>query len=393
MRKKILIKLQKLLNSLFGYLIEPNETNLIRNINYKNSVDQPKVLISYITCGFYKDLDKGFGRTHIYENFKIIEVFEKLGFAVDIAHCNSTELLNDIGKIEYEVIFGFGEVFFQMAQNLKNAITILYMTEHHPRFSIQEEQKRIDYFYKRHNKISKNPRSENFYKIKHLDREYSAIITMSETEPFNIKKDKLFTLYPTGIINDNFYFKEKDHFQGRKNFLWLGTSGTSIHKGLDLLLDIFSDRKDVILHICGLNDRDRKFLNIQKVTNIIDYGYINIKSDLFLKLVDKCSFIILPSCSEGFSTAITTGMLHGLIPVVMQGTGFNRLADKAIFLNDYDIKYMDNEISKMTNMDTDYLLKFSNKVFDFARENFVINKYYENIKSIIFNIVKKNYNK
>ena len=90
-----------------------------------------------------------------------------------------------------------------------------------------------------------------------------------------------------------------------------------------------------MLHICGLQKHERKQLILQKRVNIIEHGQIEINSDLFLEINNTCSFIILPSCSEACSTSITTGMLHGLIPIVMRDTGFNRLGENAIFFEDF----------------------------------------------------------
>ena len=108
-------------------------------------------------------------------------------------------------------------------------------------------------------------------------------------------------------------FYNKNHLDCRKHFLWLGSTG-AVHKGLDLLLDVFSMQDDMVLHIGGLEKQDRKTLGISKRKNIIEEGLIFIKSETFLKLVDKCSYIILPSCSEACSTSITTGMLLIIMP-------------------------------------------------------------------------------
>ena len=184
------------------------------------------------------------------------------------------------------------------------------MTEQHPEFSIREENKRLEYYYQRHGKQLSYRRSGIFYKPHHMSIKYTHIITMGETEPLKEQYDNPYTIFPTGIINPGYFPKEKNHELARKNFLCLGSAG-AIHKGLDLLIDVFSGRDDIILHFGGFREHEKAFLNIPSRTNMIDYGYIDINSDSFLKIVDKCSFIILLSCSEACSTAITTGMLHG----------------------------------------------------------------------------------
>jgi glycosyltransferase involved in cell wall biosynthesis len=185
-------------------------------------------------------------------------------------------------------------------------------------------------------------------------------------------------------------FHEKPHEKSRKQFLWLGSTG-AIHKGLDLLIDVLYKRNDIVLHICGLSKEERRILRLKKRENIIDHGHVKINSDLFLELTDVCSFIILPSCSEGFSTSITTGMLHGLIPVVNKNTGFNMLGDNAVFLDDFKIEYIDLKLSELSTTDPHKLALFSKQVYDFARSNFTVSNFENSFKLILTNIFKQRF--
>jgi hypothetical protein len=364
------------------------DSPLILNINKNCNVDQKKVLICYLSNGYFLNIEKVNGRTIPFEIFKIINVFSALDYCIDLIGCNDTASLEFVKSTRYNLIFGFGETFYQSVKRFPNSISILYMTENHPDFSYIEETKRINYFYTRHGKKTKITRSGIYYKRKHMEIKYSHVITLSETEPLEIQYTKPFTIFPTGIINPDYIFRIKDHQFTKYNFLWLGSTG-AIHKGLDLLIDVFSNRNDIILHICGLSDIDRKILNLKHRVNIIEYGHIDIKSKLFLQIVETCSFIILPSCSEGFSTSITTGMLHGLIPIIMENTGFNRLFENAIFLNNYKIEYLDSKLTEIASKDPADLRLFSKRVYEFAHQNFIINIFEENFRKIILDVVGK----
>jgi hypothetical protein len=365
------------------------EPVLIRNINYKAIPFQKRALISYLTHGYFADTASHSGRTVIFEIFKIVKIFSELGYTIDLVNCNDVKTIELIKNIKYSIIFGFGDVFYLMSELQPEALTILYMTEQHPEFSFKEEQERIKYFYDRHKKNVSMERSGQFYKIQHLQRKYSQVITLSETEPLMKQYDSPYTICPTGIFNPKFVFGNKDHNSARKHFLWLGSTAV-IHKGLDLLIDVFSKRKDVYLHICGLDDSARKILDIPKRHNIFDYGYIKIKSEAFLEIINLCAYSILPSCAEGCATSITTSMLHGLIPVVMRNAGFNRLIDKAIFLDDYEIEHIDTCLSKLADEEPEVLNGFSKKVFDFAHKEFTLSAYEENFRNIMIDIMTKN---
>jgi len=368
------------------YYQRVKDSAIIQNINYNCDLGQKKVLLCYLPFGFFNNMENyNSGRNITYEIFKIVKVFSEFGYCIDIIGCNDLKSLEVVGSKRYNLIFGFGETFYEMTKLQPSAISVLYMTENHPDFSYQEEKKRIDYYYKRHKKHVPIERSGKFYKSKHMENKYNQIITLGEIEPLKNQYDNPYTIFPTGTINLKFVFKDKDHGSARKHFLWLGSNAV-IHKGLDLLVDIFSQRADIYLHICGLDEKARNILKIPRRENILDYGFINIKSGTFLEIAETCSYSILPSCSEGCATSITTSMIHALIPVVMKNAGFNRLGDKALFLDDYNIEYLDNELSLLSNFNPAELNLIRKKVYEFAQNNFTISVFEENFREIIHKI-------
>ena len=372
----------------YFYMQRVEDSTLIQNINYDVVLDQPRVLMCYLTGGYFSNTDDNIGRTQHSEIFKIVKIFSEFGYCIDLVYCNDIRSIQILSKKKYQIIFGFGETFYQMVSRQPDAISILYMTEHHPEFSFDEEKKRIEYYYARHGRHVSYLRSGRFYSIKHIEEKYSHLISMSEVEPFLKQYNTPFCIFPSGIINYEYRYKIKNHDKSRTNFLWLGSAG-AVHKGLDLLIDIFSNRNDLTLHIAGLRKEEKKFLSIPKKGNIIDYGYINIQSKTFLNLIDLCSFIILPSCSEACSTSITTGMLHGLIPIVMKNAGFNRLKGHTIFLDDFKISYIDSMLSKVASMTKNELDIFSRNVYSFAHDNFTISNFEQSFRGIISSIINK----
>lgn len=372
----------------YFYLNRIKDSNIILNINYDNDKNQKRILICYLAKGYFVNIQNNTGRTILHEIFKIIRVFSEIGYSIDLIDCNDSKLVPLIKEKKYDLIFGFGEAFYQMTELQPAATSILYMTENPPTFSYREEKNRLDYYYLRHTKHAKIQRSGKFYKLYHLHKKYSYVITFGETELLKDQYMVPYHLFPTGIINSKYGFHSKNHQTGRKNFLWLGSTG-AIHKGLDLLIDIFQNREDITLHICGLTHKDKSLLGLPKRKNIVEYGHIDIKSDIFLKIIETCSYTILPSCSEGCATSILTGMLHGLIPIVMKDAGFNQLKDNAIFLDDFKLDYLNYKIDELSNDLPENLDSFSKKTFDFARENFTISVFESNFRKIINSILNQ----
>lgn len=387
LKAKLKKKIWSRLRDIFYYerVADPNP---IQNINYNPGVDQKKAVICYQTNCYYTNLGKiGIYRTQPFEILKMVNTFSSLGYVIDIIDCIDSKALEIVKDKKYDLIFGFGENFYQLTNLNPSAKSIFYMTENHPEFSYREEKKRLDYFYTRYGRKLNIKRSGKYYKLSHMQKAYSHVITMGESSLLTSQYSNPYVIFPTGLINTDFEFYNKKHMNARKHFLWLGSTG-AVHKGLDLLLDVFSHREDIVLHICGLEKMDRKLLKMSKRENIVDEGLIFIKSETFLQLVDKCSFIILPSCSEACSTSITTGMLHGLIPVVMKDAGFTRLGNNAIFLEDFKIDYLEEKINELSNSDSDSLSSFSRQVYTFARQNFTIQDFENRFKTIISDIFK-----
>jgi hypothetical protein len=365
------------------------DSPLVQNINFDCDRRQKKALICYLPNYYFQNIDPNqTGRTIAFEIFKVVKVLSEFGFCIDIISVNDIKAINLLQAKHYDLIFGFGESFYRITKLQPKAVSVLYMTENHPDFSEAEERKRIDYYYKRHRIQVPLERSGLFYKKEHLSTRYNFVIALGEVELLQAQYEKPFSIFPTGILNPEYGQKGKDHESARKHFLWLGSSAV-IHKGLDLLLDIFSLRDDVTLHICGLNKESRRKLHILKRANIIDYGHVNINSKQFLDIVYSCSFSILPSCSEGMATSITTSMLHGLIPVVLRNTGFNRLGDCALFMDDFKIEYLNLKISEFANLQASELDLLSKRAQNFASSNFGLETYEKNMRAIFNEITEK----
>jgi glycosyltransferase involved in cell wall biosynthesis len=122
---------------------------------------------------------------------------------------------------------------------------------------------------------------------------------------------------------------KKDFGKAKKNFLWFGSVGL-LHKGLDILLDIFSKRDDIFLHICGAPADEIDFWNCYKQSfqvgrkNIVHHGFVNIQSDLFKEIMECCAYIVSPSVSEGGASGILTAIANGgMIPIISESTGLD----------------------------------------------------------------------
>lgn len=108
--------------------------------------------------------------------------------------------------------------------------------------------------------------------------------------------------------------------------LWMGSSGL-VHKGLDLVLEAFAGRDDVILHVVGSLAREPDFTSEYRAElaaeNVRVYGWLEIGGAQFRSVVDNCTAIVFPSCSEAAAGSVLTAMSQGLIPIVTRETGLD----------------------------------------------------------------------
>lgn len=116
-----------------------------------------------------------------------------------------------------------------------------------------------------------------------------------------------------------FAWKKRDINAIRHNYLWFGSSGF-VHKGLDLVLELFAGLPDKQLFVCGPFEKEHAFIReyhseLFETANIHPVGWVDVNSVKFKEILDQCLGIIYPSCAEGGGGSVITCMHAGVIPV------------------------------------------------------------------------------
>ncbi|WP_088013317.1 glycosyltransferase [Gottfriedia acidiceleris] len=353
----------------------------IENINKNYIKDQKTILFIYLNNNYYIDKSKNVAHTNIFEAQQMINVLTELDFCIDVVNCMDNMAKEILKNKKYDYILGIGNLFYEACKSNKEAIKILYVTENPPWISYEKEKERIDYYYFRKNKKVHISRSGVFYKDNHFEN-IDFCITLGEEYYYKDFPFKTYRLHPTYLENKE--YKISNRGNANKNFLWFGSNG-AVHKGLDLLIDIFTERNDLNLFICGLTDKDRKILRINS-ENIFDIGKIDVQQKEFINICDKCDFMIFPSCSEATSTAVLTAMRHGLIPIVSKGIGFDKFIDHCILLDDYKIEYINSVIDECLTLDYDYIFSRRMAIQKFTINKFKLEEFTNNFKKIMIEI-------
>jgi len=359
--------------------------------NYYSTRKNKKVLISYITAPFTKN--KNFYHTNQQEALLIGDIFDDLGYIVDICEYNTNY---DIDYEKYDCIFGFGYAlanYFYQRQN--RAITIYYGTGNHiceRNFLTLERAKSV---FAEHGiwlldscRILQEAWSEGTTLV-------DGMIILGNQQSLNAYRK----FYKGPILAQPATFNAaipakslvRDYPQAQKNFFWFAGRG-AIHKGLDLLLEVFAKRKDIHLHIGADLERERSFLERfsreLSSANIHYHGKLDIRSDTFLKIVCNCAFAILPSCSEGQATSMLNLMCNGLIPVMTDKCGIDYRA-YGIQIKDCSTRSVLTAIDFCLNMSVDDILRRSKICMVETRERHNINTFQKSMLSNIKTLLKK----
>ncbi|HAP22267.1 MAG TPA: hypothetical protein DCR27_13450 [Lachnospiraceae bacterium] len=364
---------------------ESNE-KFIANINWDPSKKQQRVLVSYLDFGWVGErITEGATHTNLFELYPIIRYFLQRDYVLDICGCNDADAITSARKHDYDVVFGFGMVFRTLASS-SNAYMILYLTENPYYISYQKEQERIAYFYERNHIKPELERTGIFYQ-KDDEKLADAIICLGHPGYVARTGKQIIRIWPSALTSHSI-----PDFSSRsaKSFLVLGTDGF-VHKGIDLLIETFRHHNDWNLFLCGSNLRKtlKKLKYLPLSPNIRDCGFINIYGDTFSSLAKTCTYILLPSCSEAPSTAILTGMCHGLLPIVMKGNGLDELAEYCLYFDSYDLLSIERKLQEAAQCPQSICIDRAWKVMRFAQEKFTLENFRINMEKALSDILNQ----
>lgn len=366
--------------------IDPRRSeNIVLGINQDCLKNQKKILISYLDYDRTAySLRHENAHTNLQEMMQMVRVLVDMDFCIDACACNNPDAALEMPSDYYDYIIGFGDMFRLAKKRNPKAFAIMYMTENPYYVSRACEQKRIDYFFERTGKKIPFARTGKFY-LENDELQADAIICLGEKKYFS--NDIVKRVYPSAFINDK-YVKNISDKRKNTNFLVFGVKGF-VHKGNDLLIEVFRKHPEWKLYMCGKEIKEEcKNLGLSLTDNIVDCGFIDVESDKFLELVKICPFVLLPSCSEGMSTSLLTCMRHGLIPVTIRGTGMDELEEYCEFFEDYHISSIEDKLEKLVSFDRNKLLEYSNRIYQYANENFTLEAYTKSLKRCFEELLK-----
>ena len=361
-----------------------------------NSNNQSKgdVLLSYLLDPFLaSENDSLFdNHTQYWECLQMARTFTDLGYTVDVINSLSPPDEKFVGAKKYSFYVDTYKNIDTIAPLLdKECIRIYHITRAHWLFNNAAESKRC---------LELQQRKAVTIKPRRQVQPYFGI----ELANYGITVGNEFTISTYAYANKPIYRipittsaeypwpESKDYGACRRNFLWLGGRG-AVHKGLDLVLDVFRGMPDYNLIVCGdIRKEDdfetAYFRELYETRNIKTLGWIDVRSGDFSRVIGSCVGIINPSCAEGCSGSVIQGMHAGLIPVVSRESGVD-VDDFGIVLKESSISEIKSSVVEISSLHETELKSMSRKAWEFARANHTRERFAEEYRKVIAAIISQ----
>lgn len=362
----------------------------LRIFNLFNTNFQKRVLISYITAPFI--VEERFGHSSFAEVKSIAEIFNNFKYQVDIIRYDGNFGQINFGNRQYDLVFGLEPNFLKVVSKFKPKNSIYYATGAYWKFNNDAEEKRITELFKRkkiqllNRRAASNHQSSDIADaVISIGNDWTKNTYTKHAKKVETIRVSAFSFFPYSQIASN-----KNWNSAKKKFLWFGSVG-AVHKGLDLLLEIFSKHPNLELFICGAVEKEKDFVNLYhkelfETKNIHLIGWVSPDSKEFAEIMTNCAFTILPSCSEGMSGAIATCMHSGLIPLISRQCGIDIDDIGEIFKNN-SIETIEKTIIKFSQIDNFEVKELSVRSFVHAKKNYTAEVFRQDFSKALKNIL------
>lgn len=344
------------------------------------------VLISYTTLPFVfpETID---GHSNRWECKQMAETFTEFGFNVDVVDAANKSFIPR-KKYDYCIDITNNLAQFKLFLN-SSCIKIFHITATHWLFQNTAEYKRLLNIKERRGVVLTPKRIvEPSYNI-----EYADVVTILGND-FTVSTyqyaGKKICRIPISTTHTFPSPENKDFEKIKKNFVWIGGSGMA-HKGLDLVLEAFSDLPDFNLSILGKLDPDfgeaykKELFN---APNIKYTGWLNPGSNEFKNTINNSLGLIYPSSSEGQAGSVILSMHAGLIPIISYESGVN-VENFGIILKENSIEEIKKQARFIVSLSKEELKERAINAWKYANKNHTRENFSKKYKEFVTKLLNK----
>lgn len=338
------------------------------------------VLLSYIIDPFLLENESEISNshTHHWESYLIAKAFLQMGFSVDVI----SYLDNHFAPTKnYRLFIAARTNFERIAKLLNNeCIKIAHLDTAHWLYNNTAVLKRALDVQQRHGvSLASFKFIEYNWAIEFAD--YATVLGNQFTVDTYSYSHKPVYRIPISSCNLYPWNADKEFEKCRNNFLWFGSSGF-VHKGLDLVLDAFVKMPRHHLYVCGPINQEPDFqkafaAELYDTPNIHTQGWVDVESDAFLEVAEKCVGLIYPSCAEGGGGSVIQCMHAGIIPLVSRESSVDIDDDYGVIIEEFSVEEIIEKIGRLSSLPVVSLEQMSRKAWEYVREKHTRERFFD----------------
>lgn len=343
-----------------------------------------KALISYVIDPFLNDgKDISNDHTHFWESHCIVQCFLDAGYAVDVISFSNYGYTVDV---DYDVFFGARTNFDHIASQLDaSCLKIAHLDTAHWLTNNSAFNDRLKQLLKRRRAILNNSRyvTPNFA-IEAADM--GTVLGNDFTIASYAYSGKPLHRIPISVPHQYDWPSERSYDTARSKFLWIGASGF-VHKGLDVVLEAFTQMPEYQLYVCGPLEQEHRFCEIYKrelndTANINTVGWVDVASQKFIDLAYQCSGLVYPSSCEGGGGSAITAMHAGLLPILTREASVD-IEEFGVLLPDARVGSIIDAVRRVASLPEEELVRRCNDAWRFARREHTRDLFAKNFREFV----------
>lgn len=310
-----------------------------------------RALLSYIADAVVWPDDHPRLKTHsnFWECREIARQLVAQGYNVDAIDWNDSVCQPNRS---YDLILDIDANLQRLAPLLPDAtVRILHLTGSYGPFQHRAELERVADFEKRTGKLYSPKRLVRWLELaeRSLNLAHACSLLGNEftLNTYPEKYRNKITLIPVSGSPLSCVRSAPELYPEKREFLWYFGIG-AVHKGLDLVLDVFRVHPEWTLHIVGDAPHERDFAAAYgshlSQPNIRVHGHLVPGDADFAEKFRGVFCFIAPSCSEGTSPAVVTCLQMGLFPILSRQAGVDLPPGCGIYLEELNATSIEKAI-------------------------------------------------
>ena len=383
--------MKRRLKKLYSALRAIGKTNVDKQLIRLSPDIIPKghVLVSYIIESFIIDPDHPTFRshTHYWETRQMVNTFLELGYAVDLISYRNTSFRPERN---YDFFVSARTNFDRLAALLNDTcVKVVHLDTAHWITSNHYAYRRLFNLVQRRNVALTGSIRLIEHNLAIENADLATILGNAFTiESYTYASKPIYRIPISSPVE--YGWKKRDINAIRHNYLWFG-SGGFVHKGLDLVLELFADLPDYQLFVCGPFEKEKAFLRefnreLFETGNIHPVGWVDVNEVKFRKILDQCLGIIYPSCAEGGGGSVISCMHAGVIPVASYEASVD-IKDNGITLAECSHSEMYKAVTRLSDLPGRELEEMAQETWQFTSSTHSKESFGQKYKEFVLNVL------